>query len=627
MARRFNTRQRVALYIQSQGMCANPECGAELAPGWHADHQQAWARGGRTDVLNGQALCPTCNQRKGVGMNPWPQSVALRPWQIRAIEKFDALNQQNFFAEATPGAGKTVLALRLAHRELVKRSIERLVIVCPTEHLKTQWASEAHKVGISLQPDYINNERPEAADFHGVAITYHQVQAWPDIHRMYCQRPTMVIFDEIHHAGESQAWGDALRHAFDPAVRRLMLSGTPFRTDNNVIPYLQYATDGHSKPDFRYGYADGLSDRVVVRAMFFPSFEGSMDWSSGGKRFINRFEDDLSLKRSAERLRTALATMGGSDWLTTVIGEADRKITSIRQDGHADAGGLVIAIDQYHAGRIADLLSRVTGEVPTVAISDNPDSSEHIKAFAKGTGRWIVAVRMVSEGVDIPRLRVGVYATTTVTEMFFRQAVGRFVRWQPGLEDQTAYLYIPRHPELLKFAEEIKKERDHELEELIELIAKERVSGNDSGNEQTYCPIDSEAFADAWISPEGGPLSVTELQQAAVIKLRLGLKDTPENLARAFRDAAGLAPPAHAVTGDESLPELNIRKKHLRTACKRLVGKIANVTGVEPADINLRQKQISGKRIGDETESELNERLGRLMQWLDEAKHGSEPAA
>jgi superfamily II DNA or RNA helicase len=82
----------------------------------------------------------------------------------------------------------------------------------------------------------------------------------------------------------------------------------------------------------------------------------------------------------------------------------------------------------------------------TVVTSDDRDASELLASFAAGTSEWLVAVRMVSEAVDIPRLRVGVYATATTTELFFRQAVGRFVRWEPGVRNQRAWLCVPGDP-------------------------------------------------------------------------------------------------------------------------------------------------------------------------------------
>ena len=98
-----------------------------------------------------------------------------------------------------------------------------------------------------------------------------------------------------------------------------------------------------------------------------------------------------------------------------------------------------------------------------VVVSDDPRASGKIAEFAANDRPWLVAVRMVSEGVDIPRLRVGVYATTTSTELFFRQAVGRFVRWQAGRASRKAYVYVPDDPRLRHHAFRIAEARRHIL--------------------------------------------------------------------------------------------------------------------------------------------------------------------
>jgi hypothetical protein len=132
----------------------------------------------------------------------------------------------------------------------------------------------------------------------------------------------------------------------------------------------------------------------------------------------------------------------------------------VRQ-GVPDAGGLVIASDQDSARAYAAVLARIAGEKPTVVLSDEKAASKKIAIFAAGDSRWMVAVRMVSEGVDVPRLAVGVYATTTATPLFFAQAVGRFVRARA--RGETASLFLPSHPSLLWFAAELEVERDHVL--------------------------------------------------------------------------------------------------------------------------------------------------------------------
>ena len=88
-------------------------------------------------------------------------------------------------------------------------------------------------------------------------------------------------------------------------------------------------------------------------------------------------------------------------------------------------------------------------------------SSKKIADFAVSDKRWMVAVRMVSEGVDVPRLAVGVYATTTSTPLFFSQAVGRFVRARA--RGETASIFLPSVPSLLGYAAELELARDHVL--------------------------------------------------------------------------------------------------------------------------------------------------------------------
>ena len=249
-------------------------------------------------------------------------------------------------------------------------------------------------------------------------------------------------------------------HAFEPAAQRLSLSGTPFRSDTNPIPFVTYEFD-EARADYTYGYDDALRDGRVVRPVLFPRVDGEMEWSApDGSLHAATFQDQLDRTLSSQRLRTALSLEG--QWLPEVLTRADATLAEVRRT-HADAGGLVIATDVDHAHGIGRVLRERFGRRVTVATSDDPDASDRIAKFSAGDEEWIVAVRMVSEGVDIRRLRVGVWATTTVTELFFRQAVGRLVRWTPGLRRQRAFFYLPDDPRLRTFAATIREERTHAL--------------------------------------------------------------------------------------------------------------------------------------------------------------------
>jgi superfamily II DNA or RNA helicase len=388
----------------------------------------------------------------------------LRAWQRRAITKYLASKPKDFLAVATPGAGKTVFGLRVAMELLADRTVEAITIVTPTEHLKHQWAEAAAASGIPIDPEFRNTVGATSADFRGVALTYAQVAAHPTLHRVRTEnRKTLVILDEVHHGGDAKAWGDAIREAFTPATRRLSLTGTPFRSDDSPIPFITYEPDSagalRSKADHTYGYSDALRDGVV-RPVIFMAYSGEASWrTSAGEEFTARLGEPMTVEQNARAWRTALDPTG--EWIPSVLGAADTRLRQLRSGGVPDAGGLVIATDQTSARAYAKILHRISGEEPVVVLSDDPKASARIAEFAESEDRWLVAVRMVSEGVDVPRLAVGVYATSASTPLFFAQAVGRFVRARrPG---EAANVFLPSVPVLLELASQLEAERDHVL--------------------------------------------------------------------------------------------------------------------------------------------------------------------
>jgi superfamily II DNA or RNA helicase len=385
----------------------------------------------------------------------------LRGWQTQAYEEYFRADKRDFLLVATPGAGKTTYALTVARTLLDRRDVMSVTIVTPTEHLKHQWAQAALRFGIAIDSSYRNSQGRAGADFTGVAVTYAQVAAHPALHRQRTEnRRTLVIFDEVHHAGDALSWGDAVREAFDPARRRLALTGTPFRSDANPIPFVTYIpeADGskRSASDYVYGYGPALSDGVV-RPVIFLAYTGEMHWRTrAGDEITATLGTPMTKDQIAHAWRTALNPAG--EWISRVLEAADKRLTEVRR-GMPDAGGLVIAGDHEDARSYAGILRRVTGKSPVVVLSDDPTASRKIAAFRDSPDRWMVAVRMVSEGVDIPRLAVGVYATSVSTPLFFAQAVGRFVRARR--RGETASVFVPSVPVLLGFAAELEAERDH----------------------------------------------------------------------------------------------------------------------------------------------------------------------
>ncbi|OBF31593.1 hypothetical protein A5724_21745 [Mycobacterium sp. ACS1612] len=393
-----------------------------------------------------------------------PDTQALRGWQRRALVRYLGARPRDFLAVATPGAGKTTFALRIAGELLADGTVERVTVVVPTEHLKTQWAQAAARVGIALDPKFSNSSAQTSSEYHGVVVTYAQVASHPTRHRVRTENyRTLVIFDEIHHGGDAKSWGDAIREAYADATRRLALTGTPFRSDDSPIPFVTYEPDGdglmRSRADHTYGYAEALADGVV-RPVVFLAYSGEARWrDSAGEEHAARLGEPLTAEQTARAWRTALNPAG--EWIPAVLQAANTRLTQLREGGMPDAGAMVIASDQTAARAYAAALTKLTSQTPTVVLSDDPGSSARIAEYSAGTSPWLVAVRMVSEGVDVPRLAVGVYATSASTPLFFAQAIGRFVRSRrPG---ETASIFLPSVPNLLLLASEMEAQRNHVL--------------------------------------------------------------------------------------------------------------------------------------------------------------------
>ncbi len=393
----------------------------------------------------------------------WGTANKLRAWQAAALETYLTERPRDFLAVATPGAGKTTFALRVATELLDRGEVSRVTVVAPTEHLKVQWAEAAAKVGIRIDPRFANAQGRHGSDYDGVAVTYAGVASKPLLHRSRTEAArTLVILDEVHHGGDALSWGEAIREAFEPATRRLALTGTPFRSDTAAIPFVRYEMDHggelRSRADYTYGYADALRDGVV-RPVLFLAYGGTMRWRTRvGDELEARLGEPMTKDVSKQAWRTALDPAG--DWVPSVLAAADKRLSEVRRHVE-DAGGLVIATDQSSARAYARQLHELTGERPTVVLSDDSGASARIEEFAEGSSRWMVAVRMVSEGVDVPRLCVGVYATSTSTPLFFAQAVGRFVRARR--RGETASIFLPSVPWILQHAGTMELERDHVL--------------------------------------------------------------------------------------------------------------------------------------------------------------------
>ncbi|MCQ9163274.1 MULTISPECIES: DEAD/DEAH box helicase [unclassified Arthrobacter] len=581
-------------------------------------------------LFGGPSLPPAYPERAA-----WGTAQKLRAWQSEAMEKYFAEAPRDFLAVATPGAGKTTFALHIATQLIARGTINRVTIVTPTDHLKRQWADAAAKVGISIDPNFKNADGRHGRGFIGVAVTYAQVASKPLLHRAKTEAArTLVIMDEIHHGGDALSWGDGIREAFDPATRRLALTGTPFRSDTAPIPFVEYAQDRdgirRSKADYTYGYGEALKDHVV-RPVMFMAYSGQMRWrTSAGEEMAATLGAPVTKDITSQAWRTALNPAG--EWIPAVLAAADKRLTEVRR-AVPDAGGLVIATDHEDARAYAGQLKKITGESPTVILSDDAKASDKIDSFSAGEKRWMVAVRMVSEGVDVPRLAVGVYATSTATPLFFAQAIGRFVRARR--RGETASVFLPSVPNLMELANQLELERDHALDrpdkdpdgfitddEMEEANREEKAS--DTLEKFKFEALESQASFDKVLF-DGGEfgaggeigsddeldfLGIPGLLDAEQVGVLLRQRQADQQTRRRGKAAAAPQAEAPAVVDHRMLMDL-------RHELAKNVSAWSARSGMPHGMVHSELRRIcGGPAVAQANEPQLQQRLKKLQDWF-----------
>lgn len=442
---------------------------------------------------------------------------------------------------ACPGSGKTAAGL-LTALDLIRRvkATAFVVVITPNLAIKSQWIGWAETLGLNLlevtDPDQLRQPQlPLGA--YGYVLSYQQAINIKRSLHLFCEthRP-VVILDEVHHTAGSltdrdgNAWGVAVEWACGPASFKLCTTGTPFRQGNSPIAFVHYNEAGEATATVRYTYEQAIKDGVC-RPIEFEFYDGDISWESrAGSVVTADFTDKLTKKLTRERLEAALSTDGQFPF--RMLAAAHAKLSAIRAGVGVDAtaAGLVVAMDTAHANAIAGVLTDIAGAAPVVVHNKIDDAQDLIAAFREGSAPWIVGINMLSEGVDIPRLRVGVYATRIRAPLYFHQFCGRFARVQESRRERS-FVYLPRDPELEEIAVEIEKEKYHALGEDAPFRPK---AGQGDGRGRRTCLAVEDSDGAAVASAYGGmvfPRRYIEAHRERVVEFKRrnpANHDTPE---------------------------------------------------------------------------------------------------
>jgi superfamily II DNA or RNA helicase len=398
----------------------------------------------------------------------------LRRWQHEALEvTIPRVLGEPILIEACPGAGKTHFGLEVAYRLLTSGRISRVLVIVPSLAIADGWlrsASRADRFAPTVPVLGPRSWRPvdQIGDrWVGVVATYQSLFSASDMYLAHATDPghrTLVIFDEIHHAGVESGWGMRAQESFAQAAEGILcLTGTPFRTDRDPIVFVP-SLGGSAEPHYRYGYGDAIRDEACRPVQFVHATGETVFRTEDGVTHTVAFDEGLTETGQRRRLRTALEVVNPGSIADTLLADANDYLLTLRRLGDPDAAGLVVCVDCDHADKVASFMERhVLGSRPVVACSrlhdpSDPVPAHAIRSYRKSHDPWLVAVNMVSEGVDIRRLRAVVYLTNRLTLLSFRQIVGRVVRTDPANVDDHGRVYIPADPSLLQMASAITKE-------------------------------------------------------------------------------------------------------------------------------------------------------------------------
>lgn len=600
----FNKRQKQLLYTEAKGLCM--VCGIQLDKGWHADHVVPYSKNGMTELENGQALCPKCNQKKYNKMNNYKQ-LELRKWQKEfislPIKSYDT-GGKCFLLHAGVGSGKTIAAV-CAAKYFIDRGFN-VLIISPSTNVKNKWSIEFNNYSFNIFQDYKFNYNYKIKKYiHGISTTFQTISyRTPENEISYnlnfllenniVDNKTLLILDEVHHLGENQAWGGDIQKLGEKCGYVISLTGTPYRSDDNKIPFASYESiiesDSYKlKVDYSYSYGNSVKDKVCC-PISFRSFDVHAYGCQG-----------MLMKNVLHTKIFNSALIIESGFVYEMYKKADELLNELREI-KPDAAGLIVCNNQKEA---RELHEKIPNSV--LVISDENNGSE-IEEFIKSNAKWIISVQMISEGVDIPRLRVLVYAINITTPLFFTQVAGRIVRNRNDDDLGTidhGFFFYPNYEPLVNNAKQIEteiahivKEQEDEFEEKLEKEIREL--GDDSDN-----PIYDVSTGDINYINAG-----IEVNEIAEFRHKLLIADYLK-LERLF----ALSKKENVINQTDNIP-LSTRIKKLRKKISITVNRISKESGMEYSHIHHNLNKICG--LNNDIEKDTN--IDALSMKLNQAE-------
>lgn len=498
-SRTFPDKIKNILYLRQKGLCKI--CKTSLEHGCHADHITPFSKGGKTSIWNCQLLCPRCNMKKG---DKEMSEFKPRKWQEQCIEKgyvkykeIDKYDKKSYFVKAVPGAGKTYLSCKIIERIYFEEQGKiKIFIVTPNDGVRTQWVDRAYEFTdgvINLSYETSKYYVVTWTSFQGIVVTYQSISNdanYNTIKESILQLKEkdykiITIFDEIHHTSGENVWGNYAINLFnDLSDFIICLSGTPYRKDNDEIAFLNYTNTGDRRaiPDFEYSRSDAIRHQVVrptIHKLVDATF--NLVNTDSGEMITTEI---LDANKTEARSKIVMDSLDPSKPIANkVLDEVVRYLEEVVMVDDPEAGAFITVSENKYIKPIKEILQTKTN-LGILTTFDNDEKMDEILEFKNNPFRYsyIISCKKISEGVDIPRLRVMGYLTNITTLLYFEQAVGRITRFNKDLGgDQYAYVIAPKFPWNVENCKNIEKEIQPAIQDREKLVKeyKERKQNNE----------------------------------------------------------------------------------------------------------------------------------------------------
>ena len=272
------------------------------------------------------------------------------------------------------------------------------------------------------------------------------------------------------------------------------MTGTPWRSDDIPIALATYCENSSRiQCDFEYGIKNATDDGVCRLPNIVAIDNDSVVVSDNtDTKCFSSFSDALTLSGCSYK-----NVIEHPDVINHLLKLSVKRLRELKGK-YSDSAGLIVAAAVGHANQLINLLLDMKQTAVLVTYREKKPL-DVIRKFRHSGCDWIVSVGMISEGTNIPRLRVCCYLSHVKTELYFRQVLGRVLRVQ-NHKHEVGHFFMPAHPKLTAYAKRVREDIPDGIFETLRLSNSIKIDNLDPKEPDMICESNSETANDSQIT-------------------------------------------------------------------------------------------------------------------------------